>query len=236
MAYKITFTDTTDQIHSDFHPITAAAGLPDWFRKLQPYHNGEKYYDIRTTNDQSTGTIKRCLPVFDAMTSGYLLRLHTDLMVRNEDGVQFYQWREDPGVAFQAHWQAPNYPGQENRKNDYPKIVNPWVVSTPPGVSCLFLAPVHHDLPFRILEGIVDTDTYNQPVQFPFVLKNEEFDGLIPAGTPVAQVIPFKRHAWEMEIDQSEKRLRKARQVGHRIRATFINGYRSSFWHRKEYR
>jgi hypothetical protein len=53
-------------------------------------------------------------------------------------------------------------------------------------IRCLSSA----SLPFSILPGIVDADHFKLSVQFPFLLQ-AGFEGVIPAGTPVAQIIPI---------------------------------------------
>ena len=54
--------------------------------------------------------------------------------------------------------------------------------------------------PIKVFEGIVDTDQQHI-MNFPFVYKDPEFEGIIPAGTPIVQVIPFKREKWTMDFD-----------------------------------
>jgi len=77
---------------------------------------------------------------------------------------------------------------------------NPYTIKTPPGYSVMFSHPVNMPyLPFYTLSGVVDTDNYFQPVLFPFIAKNN-FNGVLPAGTPIVQVIPFKRDDWKSEV------------------------------------
>ena len=87
---------------------------------------------------------------------------------------------------------------------------------------------------FTILEGLVDTDKYTSPVNFPFTLNNLDFEGLIPAGTPVAQVIPIKREGWSIG-KESEKNLLKRKQVGYLRNSKFYDKYKKMFWEKKEY-
>jgi hypothetical protein len=84
------------------------------------------------------------------------------------------------------------------------------------------------------MEGVVDTDTYNAPVNFPFVLKNVNFEGLIPAGTPIAQVIPFKREEWKMQIG-TEKDLEKQSDSIKGLRSKMFDSYKSQYRHIKKY-
>jgi len=117
----------------------------------------------------------------------------------------------------------------------YPKWHNPWGIKTPPGYSCLFVQPLHRESVFTIMPGIVDTDTYNNPVNFPFVLNDTKFQGIIPAGTPIAQVIPFKRDSWRMSLGGEEDVKQSKRQLGS-IRTVFFEGYKLKFRQPKEYR
>ena len=85
------------------------------------------------------------------------------------------------------------------------------------------------------MPGIVDTDTYNAPVNFPFVLNNIKFEGLIPAGSPMAQVIPFKRDSWEMEIGGTEEFVNQ-NKVTTLLRTKFFDSYKTQYRQNKEYK
>ena len=88
---------------------------------------------------------------------------------------------------------------------------------------------------FRSLPGIVDTDTYTAPVNFPFVLNDWKFEGIIPAGTPMAQVIPFKRESWQMSIGKNEE-LIEQNKVTTKLRSKFFDSYKSQYRQPKEYK
>jgi hypothetical protein len=51
----------------------------------------------------------------------------------------------------------------------------------------------------------VDTDVLETHANSPFVIE-ENFEGIIPKGTPMFQVIPFKRENWEMEISEMKEK------------------------------
>jgi hypothetical protein len=86
-----------------------------------------------------------------------------------------------------------------------------------------------------VFPGIVDTDTYKSPVNFPFVLRDPKTDGLIPAGTPLMQVIPIKRDEWQMEIGTQEDFAEQAR-VTNKLRTLFFDSYKRQYRQPKEYR
>ncbi len=129
--------------------------------------------------------------------------------------------------------QAPLHPARNEAP--YPKWNNPYAITTPPGYSVLFTAPMHRQSVFTILDGIVDTDTYKAPVNFPFVLNDIKWEGIIPAGTPMAQVIPFKRESWEHKIG-SDKEIQEQEKITKKLKTLFFNSYKRQFWSRKEYR
>jgi hypothetical protein len=58
---------------------------------------------------------------------------------------------------------------------------------------------------------------------------------MIPAGTPMVQVIPFKRDTWKMKIG-GEKELKENAKIVSRLDTSFFNKYKTYFWSRKEYR
>ena len=227
--------DTSKKIHKDFYPTAAIKEIPDWYKNT-PSYLGNRYITPQEQNNNSTtATVKKCLPFFDSMTAGYIIKSHIDILVRWEGNRPFYQWPNDNPIEFQAIVQAQSYPGKENRKHDYPKFNNPWSIRTPKGYSSLIMTPTHRDLPFNIFEGIVDTDTFFTPILFPFYLKKEPWEGVIEAGTPIAQVIPFKRDSWNFKISEDQQKLKDSFLSGQRVMASYINAYRKSFWKRKEW-
>jgi len=86
--------------------------------------------------------------------------------------------------------------------------MNPWVIKTPPGYSCLFVSPLNNtDDRFSIISGIVETDTYEGEINFPIVFNGDKYPVLnttLLKGTPYVQVIPFKRDNWVMETKENK--------------------------------
>jgi hypothetical protein len=67
------------------------------------------------------------------------------------------------------------------------------------------------------------------------MLNNINFEGLIPAGTPIAQIIPFKRESWKNTIQTTGELLQKSFEDKLFINNRFFDKYKKSFWQRKEY-
>ena len=88
--------------------------------------------------------------------------------------------------------------------------------------------------PFQILPGIVDTDQYFSPTNFPFTLNDVKFEGLIPAGTPMAQVIPINREAWQVKVGDKEE-LEEQTAITQQLRSSFFDSYKRKFRQEKDY-
>lgn len=225
---KITFTNTSG-IDIE-QPQPASKFVPDWYKNTESYTSKERK---PSGNGGTTATIKRCMPVFDAITAGYIITSPADVYVSIKDEQQFFEWSSLGMISFHPIEQAPEHPAR--KPHAYPKWMNPWAIKTPKGYSVLFTQPMHRESVFTILPGIVDTDTYTAPVNFPMVINDPNFEGLIPKGTPIAQVIPFKREGWQMEIGSVEE-LKEQHSITQKLQTKFFDRYKSMFWSRKEYK
>jgi hypothetical protein len=226
---NILFTNTSG--YQDLTaPQPASSLVPDWYKNTQSYTSGEKKPD---GSGGTTATVKRCMPVFDAITAGYIIESPADVWVSIKDGQQYFEWSSFGLISFHPIEQAPLHP--DRKPHAYPKWNNPWSIKTPKGYSTLFVQPFHRESVFTILPGIVDTDQYFSPVNFPFVVNDSQFEGLIPMGTPIAQVIPFKRDSWKMELGKQEDVIKQA-TVTQKLQTKFFDRYKTMFWSRKEYK
>ena len=74
------------------------------------------------------------------------------------------------------------------------KFHNYWTIRTSRGWSCLILPPLNrpNDV-VEVLSGVVDTDTYTSPVNLPFVATGSDGVYTLAKGTPLAQIVPFRR-------------------------------------------
>ena len=73
----IIFTKTFE-IPEDYFPKPADKYVPDWYKNLESYIGGEKK---PSGEGQTTGTVKRCMPVFDAVTGGYIIPTYVDIFI-----------------------------------------------------------------------------------------------------------------------------------------------------------
>ena len=163
--------------------------------------------------------------------------INTDTNEPTEKFIPWYEWPSFGPLGFHPVAQAPTYPNRKDLPNEgsYPKWINPWSIKTPPGYSILFVQPFHRECPFSILPGTVDTDTYTAPVNFPFALNDWNFEGIIPAGTPMAQVIPFKRESWTMSFGE-QKEMEEQAKISTKLRIKFFDSYKTQYRQPKEYK
>jgi hypothetical protein len=227
---QIIFTNTSNMPDID-PPQLSSKFVPEWYKNMESYTNGEK----KPSGNGGTGaTIKRCMPVFDAIVSGYIITSPADVWVSiKEDGSQFFEWSALGLISFHPIEQAPEHPARN--EHAYPKWMNHWSIKTPEGYSTLFVQPFHRESVFTIFPGIVDTDKYFAPVNFPMVINDPNFQGLIPKGTPIAQVIPFKRDEWESKIG-AEQEFKEQINVTQKLSTTFFDRYKNMFRQDKTYK
>lgn len=239
---KVIFTleHGSEWVPEMYYPVPASKEIPEWYKNMKTTDHPQESSFIQ----KQTFTMKKCMPVFDSMTAGYLIKTFTDLNIGiADDGTPIFNWAFDVNketrnnnefIAFHHPIQAKGYKSLEI-KQPIGKFRNPWGIKTPKGYSCLFISPTHrpsHGV--RILEGVVDTDTYFNSVQFPFMFEQGYKGGTIPAGTPIAQVIPFKREEFQMSIGGDKER--KDIDASHNIVASvFMNGYRNLLRSKKTY-
>lgn len=228
MSSSITFTDITNSVHEDFYPKPASKDLPSWFKDLDPYYFNSLLAPQGIGAHRGLDTAKRCLPLFDSVTSGYLIYTSVDIYVTDDSvGGKYFEWYQKDLEVIQFHdrSQVGNFDISENYRV-IPKWKNPWSIKTQRGYSSLIIPPLNRDdVPVEIFAGIVDTDTFYSPINFPFLFKEDSFVGLIPAGTPIAQVIPFKRESFSMKIGNDEDRANAIRSKS-RLEVAITNGYR----------
>ena len=174
-------------------PKLARRTTPDWYRKM-PMTNptGEGPDDL---------TVKHCLPFIDALTLGFVIPLQADVTVKNGEFTWDWPAAESP-MGFHYPTQAPGVPFVDTDEVVL-KAHNFWSIHTEPGYATLFTHPLNRfDLPFRTLSGLVDTDGFDSlPVHFPMLWVDRAFEGVLPAGTPVAQCIPVERARLDLEIE-----------------------------------
>jgi hypothetical protein len=228
---KIEFIPSTKQCELYVKsPMPAKNYLPEWYKEIKPVTKSS----LKFNNYGPELNVKMCMPFLDSMTAGYIQETWCDIFIEYKNDEIHYRYSEDPEIiSIRERVSLPitdeYYPFEFVWKE-------PWTAKLPKGYSAIVTHPFNSvDLPFFTLTGIVDADMYNHTRlgNHPFYLKSG-FTGIIPAGTPMYQIIPFKRESWEsakLEYDPFESE-KKHYLIGRK----FFGSYRDLFWQKKEYK
>jgi len=224
-------------------PTPIKLNIPGWYKKLE--HTIE------------TKTVKGCMPFLDTLTTGYLLKVPKDYKfkfnVKNKEGkfdILFhpldlnYNLLEAKSINLGKPIETHNINQikgssyvEKNKNQPIIKIMNPWIIKTPPGYSCLFVPPLNNtDDRFSIIPGIVDTDVFPNEINFPIVINGDKYPSLetiIKKGTPYVQVIPFKRDAWKMDVKGVSTNFLNKGKLFYFLK--FIHIYKNKFWFKKKW-
>lgn len=231
---KIIFTDIDNPEGVLPKPRPASEYIPQWYKDAKSYTDpsGKKAPSL---DGQPYATVKRCMPLFDMMTAGYIIETPYDIYVRQTPEGPYFQWGEMRAIAFQTMEQTQNHPNFRDI-NYAVRIVHPWSIKTPKGWSILIMQPTHQEPTFiSVLPGIVDTDDFSLPFNMFIKLVDPTFEGMIPAGTPFAQVIPFKREDWTSRLG-GEKERAKVTSDMRKFATVFFDRYKKFWWKKKSYK
>ena len=213
-------------------PRPARNYIPEWYKKAEKFIGKKPSLDKNSPLGQIT--IKACTPFLESYTTGYMIELWQDLEVKQNSDGTWLHWRVLPDVASSrdttVHQGLPNPSGHSSQAFAWKM---PFCFKTPKGYSLLITHPLNHfDLPFTTLSGIVDADEGINEGNLPVFFSNT-FEGIIPAGTPIAQIIPFKRDDWQVKRNQELVEMGKKNEwLSLRVVAGF---YKSTMWKKKNY-
>jgi hypothetical protein len=218
-------------------PKPATNHVPRWYRGDKLFVNGENDL-IKSYRDQAAGTYKLCVPLVDSLTAGYIFVTPCDILVINNSKNAYepvVQWKVDwAPVDSQPSEVLANFPIPFGHSPISFRWNTDWQTITPNGYSLWITHPSHrYDLPFTTITGFVDTDKHPNHLLFPFFIRNG-FEGVIPEGTPIAQVIPIKRDTWKSEKkDYDPEKEPISRNI---MRTNMMRTYKNKFWSKKEYK
>lgn len=215
-------------------PIPAHSNFPLWYKKLPKFINSDS---LIIKDNQSNATAKKCIPFMDSITAGYFLTVPADIQVRNdENGNKVLSWQSEDFSIVETHHpaQLDGYPLSSEYFPQPFKMLGFWGFQTPKKYSILVMHPLGRlDLPFFSMHAIVDSDLYYVPLNIPFFIK-KDFEGIIKKGTPLVQIIPFKRNFWKTKI-KNYKKFNPSIIVS-KISLSAIGWYKENIWQKKEYK
>jgi hypothetical protein len=214
-------------------PKPASEYIPEWYKDMKIFGGNEPKFENGILYN---ATVKSCMPFFDAYSSGYIQETWTDIHFSFDKDNNTFQYNCASNPLPISHRETPSI---NISKSFRPHEFNwqfHWMPKLEDGYSMLITQPFNRmDLPFMNTTGIVDSDTFFHtiPGNYPFYVY-DNFQGIIPKGTPMFQMIPIKRDSWKSSVEVFNEDDHTKRSV--LARSLFIGGYRRMFHKKKVYK
>tara|TARA_Y100000114_G_scaffold109980_1_gene103553 strand:- start:68 stop:772 length:705 start_codon:yes stop_codon:yes gene_type:complete len=217
-------------------PKSASFFIPNDYKKMSPNNVSRNPMDAKT--------VKKCIPFLDALCVGYIIPFPIDILVRYDKYKKRMYWEYKEGIPKEyehivnifTHSDGQVYESLAPRDATWKHVLKfhqPWTIKTPPGYSCIFTTPFNNRRPYKLIDGIVDTDTYPLFINCPFYwtadLKEEV---LLKKGDPLVQVIPYKREEWVQEVESEDYDKRHFVKLHSKI----DDSYKNQWWKKKSFK
>jgi hypothetical protein len=185
--------------YNNLQIMPASKNYPAWYKNAQVYHKDD-------ISAEAKGSFKKCGPFTDSFSLGYMMPLQKDLKISFISGVRKINTlvSSDPVLVIsEAIRNNPTLPIPDGFSSDGHSWNTKNIIDIPEGYKALITHPLNrYDLPFITLSAVISGGFILQTGNVPFFLK-EDFEGTIPAGTPIFQIILFKDEDWVSEVDPS---------------------------------
>jgi hypothetical protein len=223
-------------------PAPIGKTIPEWYRQADRYAKDPatgKYWEMPHVGGKIP-TWKACPAVFDVMGSGYTYLTPCDIEFAEDPQGQIHARVADERYAnfLQDRLPLNQFPTPRGYHDKHFAWWPDWCVELPDGYSALYTHPLNRfELPFLTASGIVDNDKVHLPGTMPFFFQ-KGLSGFVPAGTPYAQIIPFKREHWNAEVDTSltpEQMQAKNKANSDQYRRPDGGIYLNEVWERRKY-
>lgn len=232
MTEKIEFIASLPEI--ELHvpsPKPARMYIPDFYKEIEPKNIKNMTFDEITNKEFN---LKSCSPFIEALTIGYIQETWADIYFEYDgENMKYYcpsemtmlSHREN--TAMRTKYLDGFYPFEFIWKKY-------WIPKLPKGYTLLVTSPLSRpDLPFLTMSGIIDADEFfhTQIGNIPFYLK-KSFSGIIPIGTPMFQIIPFKIDSWDSKEVAYSKEVEKRNNL---VKNTIYSPYKRFFQKKKNF-
>lgn len=227
---------TTD---SSSTPTPVIKTIPEWYRKADRFAKKLDGSFWKGPDNGKIPTWKACPAIFDIMGSGYTLRTPCDIeFVETGSNTMSITIADATYKEFCTPRQKmPQFENPWGYHENHFAWFPDWAVETPEGYSVLYSQPFNRfELPFLTTSGIIDNDKVKLLGSMPFFIR-KGFSGVVPAGTPFAQLIPFKRDDWSSEfiIEDQNSMYEKNRKNSMQYRVPDGGVYKNEVWQPRRY-
>lgn len=217
-------------------PFPASQSIPEWWKQASPYIKSKENPDgkkIIVNNFQSNASFKKCTPMLDMLSSGYIVPLWSDVQIKKVEGIPQITWRVQKNVFELQNPEDVEVPVGYSKVQF--KFLNRWIPKLPRGYSAMVIpCPGYQNNIFKPMSAVIDYDKTTHPLHPPMFLRND-FEGIVEKGTPMFQIVPFKRNNWESTfsfLNDQDYNINIDRDV----KSTIVNNYIKNFWEKKTYK
>jgi len=223
--------------------------LPKWYKDGESAIFSDTLKKANLNDANIHGGMKSCIPFFDAMASGYIMETWESIEVY-ENYENILKWRYVEKNPYTDEWEEKTHvqlnmieerhgdsgstiPRPQGHSSNHMIFQGRWGVRLPRGWSLLITHPFNRwDLPFTTTSGIIDSDEWWTSGNIPFFFK-EGWTGIIPAGTPICQLMPIKRSSWVAHI--SVLSTPRNNYLSEKVGGKSIGWYKKNIWVKKQY-
>lgn len=221
-------------------PSPVSKVTPKWYKDADVFFKDETGQCPVDQHGSKFLTWKSCPALLDIFISGYVLKTPCDIEFYKNDFGQIDVKIENNMLQDFCikRGPMPQFQNPNGYYEDHFAWQPDWAISLPDGYSALYINPMNRfDLPFLMTSGIIDNDKVNLPGSMPFFLI-DGFTGIIPAGTPYAQIIPFKREDWESEYIFEDIEVMAQKNIENSKKYRVPNGgvYKNFIWSMRKYK
>jgi len=226
---------------SKSQPVPSSKIMPKWYKKADRFMkmpNGE--YMIAQNKGKVPGW-KSCPAILDIFTTGYTFITPCDIefFINDFGKIDFKVEDRLYKEIITARPAMEEFHHPEGYYQDHFAWFPDWGVRVPDGYSVLYVSPLNrYDLPFTTVAGIIDNDKINSPGSMPFFIR-DGWTGVLKAGTPYAQLLPFLREDWKSEniINTTQEIINNGMENAKKYRLLPNGGvYQKDVWTKRLYK
>jgi hypothetical protein len=236
-------------------PTPTKDHIPEWF-KVMPSTVDNSPLSIQPSNL----TIKDNLIFSDPFSLGYTAVTPYEIEFMDQRESLPKEMQEDPNISVsdapRLDFAYPGYPivhqsdfeqhaHLKEPEGHYHEMAYSWnfwfTIKTPKGYSVLITSPLNQNNLFWTNTSIViDTDKDVVLPPLPFFLSKLSPKHIVPKGTPVMQIIPFKRDSWVRDVapitenNLQTHRSSKKTSMEEQLQVPYV-WYKTTRWNKKEF-
>jgi hypothetical protein len=194
----IRFTPVDNRLMESPPTVNSVSQPPQWFKQIGKHQ----------------GSLRKCAGTIDFLSAGVTLPAWTNFRFRPDGGGGWETGADEfspeagiasiSGFAYGSTGECPMTSVRKLETGQYPKIVNPWRMETAPGWSTMIL-PVYWEPNenYTVVPAVVHTDFYHLANVVLNITTDRAFG--IKHGTPLVQLVPFKRNEDFEKIDFNDE-------------------------------